>query len=101
LNFDAYDIVILTRVPNDRFVLLSFPGLEINGTIVIAPLLPLEDIELIDILHPIVQTTQGPRVVVVERLAAVLPDLATSTGESLLKHEYSIHRALSRLFFGN
>ena len=102
LSFDAYDIVTLTtNDPDDRFVVLSYPGLEANGTIVVAPLMALEDIAIVEILHPIVRTSKGPRIVVVERLAAILPDLARRTGEQLNQNEYAIHRALSRLFFGN
>ena len=102
LRFDAYDIVTLTtNAADEKFVVLSYPGLEINGTIVVAPLMALEDIAVVEILHPIVQTSQGPRIVVVERLAAILPDLARRTGEQLIQNDYAIHRALSRLFFGN
>ncbi len=75
--------------------------METNGTIVVAPLMPLEEIALVDTLHPVVETDKGKRVVVVERLAAILPELATPTQKTLIDFEYAIHRALSRLFFGN
>ena len=96
-----YSIVKLKSIPSDDFILLSYPGLETNGSVVIAPLLPKDAIAIVETLHPTVETSSGRRVVTVERLAGVSPDLIEPTQESLIAFEYAIDRALSRLFYGN
>lgn len=101
MNLDAYAIVILEDVVAGEFVLLSYPGMETNGTVVIAPLLQKDKIAIVTTLHPLVETPFGDRVVAVERLAAVSPHLITPTAYSLIDYEYDIQRAMARLFFGN
>lgn len=101
MNLKQYAIVNLKSEVTHDFLLLSYPGTETNGTVVVAPLLPESEIALVETLHPIVETPTGSRVLAVERLAAVLPELVEPTGATLIDYDYLIHRALSRLFFGN
>lgn len=72
-----------------------------NGTVVVAPLMTDDEIAIVETLHPIVDTPLGRRVIAVERLSAVSPDLIELTEHNLLAFDYLIQRALSRLFFGN
>ena len=101
MTLERFVIVKLNPGPSGDFVLLSYPGIEVNGTVVIAPLLKEGDIAIVDSLHPIVETPSGQRVVAVERLAAVAPERLSPTADTLLAYDYVFQRAISRLFFGN
>ena len=98
---DRYAIVTLKTHHEDEFILLSYPGMETNGTIVVAPLVPEDRIGIVETLHPIVDTPRGRRVVAVERMAGVARDLVQDTPHSLIEYEFRISGALSRLFYGN
>lgn len=101
MTADHYAIVKLKSDPAGVYIALSYPGLETNGTIVVAPLVAESNIAIVETLHPIVETPYGRKVVAVERLAGVLPELVESSDHSLIAYDYLIHRALSRLFYGN
>lgn len=98
---DRFAIVTLKSRQDDAFILLSYPGIETNGTMVVAPLVAEDRIGIVDTLHPIVDTPMGRRVVAVERMAGVARDLVEETPVSLIRYEYPISCALSRLFYGN
>ncbi|MEM6557427.1 MAG: hypothetical protein AAF642_16210 [Pseudomonadota bacterium] len=98
---DPYTIVRLKSHPDHTFILLSYPGVETNGTVVVAPLLGEDQIAIVETLHPVVPTPMGHRVIAVERLGAVVPEIIIPTEDTLIEYDYLIHRALSRLFFGN
>jgi len=93
--------VKLNADPSGAYVLLSYPGMETNGTVVIAPLIAPDNIAIVETLHPIVETPTETRVIAVERLAAISPDFMVATTDTLIEYEYEIQRALSRLFYGN
>ncbi|MEO0548372.1 MAG: hypothetical protein AAFZ91_00520 [Pseudomonadota bacterium] len=101
MSAEPYAIVTLKGQPNKRFAVLSYLGMEVNGTIVVAPLLKQDEIAIVDVLHPLVEVDGEIRVLAIERLAAVSPSLIAASAGSLIAHEYPIQRALSRLFFGN
>lgn len=101
MSLNQYAIVKLKGEANHDFVLLSYPGMETNGTVVVAPLLQEDEIAIVETLHPVMVTPAGSRVLAVERLAGVLPEFVEPTGTTLIEYDYLIHRALSRLFFGN
>lgn len=101
MKTDQYAIVRLQSDPTGVYIALSYPGLETNGTIIIAPLVAENMIAIVDTLHPVVETPFGRKVIAVERLAAVLPDMVESSDHTLIAYDYLIHRALSRLFYGN
>lgn len=98
---DRYAIVTLKTGHEGEFILLSYPGMETNGTIVVAPLVPEDRIGIVETLHPIVETPRGRRVIAVERLAGVARDLVQDTTHSLIEYEIPISCALSRLLYGN
>ncbi|MEM6535808.1 MAG: CcdB family protein [Pseudomonadota bacterium] len=101
MSAEPYAIVTLQNQPDRRFAVLSYPGLDATGAIVIAPLLKKGDIAIVDVLHPVVEIDGENRVLAVERLAGVPPSLIAASAGSLLAYEYPIQRALARLFFGN
>ena len=81
-------------------IVLSYPGLEQGGSVVVAPLSSADEIAVIPVLHPKVKTPEGERYAVIERLAAIaLRELDVEIG----RHEddqFEISHALSRLFDG-
>lgn len=101
MSFEQYAIVKLRTNPIDDFILLSYPGMETNGTVVVAPLVAEDKIAVVEILHPVVETPFGRRVIAVERLAGVAPELVSQTSNTLIANEHVIQRAISRLFYGN
>ena len=101
MSVEPYAIVTLSDQPERLFTILSYPGLEVNGAVVVAPLLKQDEIAIVDVLHPIVEINSEKRVLATERLAGVPPSLIMSSGGTLISYEYPIQRALSRLFFGN
>jgi|GEM_PF-1492488 hypothetical protein len=98
---ERYATFRLRDNPDLHVVVLSYPGLEQNGTVVVAPLLTEDSIAVVPVLHPVVETPSGRRVVVAERMSALSPKLLGEKTGSLTAYEYEISRALSRLFFGN
>lgn len=98
---DRFAIHALLDRRDMQVVVLSYPGLEQNGTVIVAPLLKEDGIAVVPILHPVVETPSGRRVVAAERMSALSPKLLGEKTGSLTAYEYDISRALSRLFFGN
>lgn len=76
-------------------------GMEANGRMVVAPLVPEDRIGIVETLHPVVDTPMGRRVIAVERMAGVASDLVQGTPHSLIDYEYPISCALSRFLYGN
>ena len=98
---DRFAVYTLQDEPDVEVVVLSYPGVEQNGTVIVAPLVTEDGIAIVQILHPIVETPHGKRVVAIERLSAMAPRFLGNQTGSLAEYEYDISRALSRLFFGN
>ena len=97
---DRFAIHALLDRRDVQVVVLSYPGLEQNGTVIAAPLLKEDSIAIVPILHPVVHTPSGMRVIAIERMSAISPKLLGENIGNLLAYEYDISRALSRLFFG-
>jgi len=82
-------------------IVLSYPGIELSGAVIVAPLLCRDEIAVVPILHPVISTPIGERVVVTERLAAISPRLLGEALGAFDDTQFVISKALSRLFNGN
>ena len=83
------------------FLTLHYPGLDVAGTVVVAPLVPLGMLPEIPVLTPRVDVDGDPFLLLTYRLAAIDARRLERTVTHLLGQDYDISRALSRLFFGN
>lgn len=82
-------------------IVLSYPGIELSGAVIVAPLLKRDEISVVPILHPVISTQIGERVIAMERMAAVSRHLLGETFGAFDDTQFLIYRALSRLFNGN
>ncbi|MEM6557985.1 MAG: hypothetical protein AAF642_19010 [Pseudomonadota bacterium] len=81
-------------------IVLSYPGLERGGSVVVAPLLSAEEIAIIPVLHPKITTPVGDRYVIVERLAAIAFQELDAELARFEDNQFELSHALSRLFDG-
>lgn len=87
--------------PDTEVILLSYPGIEMSKTVVVAPLAEPGTFPSAPILNPTLETPMGLRDLATERLAAIhIRELGTALG-AYDDTQFLIPRALSRLFDGN
>ena len=95
-----YAVHTLKGTPNPVIV-LQYSGLETSGLAIVAPMVEATSLPEIVPLTPILQVEGTSWMVLTYRMAAV-PEAAIGEQLASVDEEfYLIHRAISRLFFGN
>lgn len=81
--------------------MLSYPGMDSTGTVVVAPLLAPSAFSVEPVLNPLIPFEGKDYALATEQLAAIPIAQLTGLGSTALDRDSDISRALDRLFFGN
>ncbi|MEM9179687.1 MAG: CcdB family protein [Pseudomonadota bacterium] len=82
-------------------IVLQYPSLETSSLVIVAPLIDAAELPEITPITPILEHEDKTWMVLAYRMAAV-PESELGEFITHFRHaDYLIHRALSRLFFGN
>ncbi|MEE9381545.1 MAG: CcdB family protein [Hyphomonadaceae bacterium] len=87
--------------PNQIVLVLQYPGLDFEESVIVARLVNAEKFDPLDLVTPKILLGQNEYYLAIHQMAAInTKDIGEYLG-SALEDDYAISRALDRLFFGN
>jgi len=97
---DRLAVFRLKNAPDQLVLVLSYPGMDLAGTVVAAPLKDAATFPVAAGLNPQISVGDTEFVLATEQMAAIALEQLGPQVAICIEHEYAVANAINRLFFG-